>query len=63
MDFYAENVERISTEIINTNNLIDVYNNKLKQINPNSPEYKKLKNKIKTLKKELTFLEKIMDTI
>lgn len=63
MDFYAENIEKISTEIINTNNLIDIYNNKLKRINPNSPEYTKLKNKIKTLKKELAFLEKIMDTI
>jgi hypothetical protein len=47
MDFYAENVERISTEIINTNTLIDVYNNRLKYINPNHSEYKELKQKNK----------------
>lgn len=63
MDYYAESLLDISIEIIKTDNLIETYNNKLKQINPNNPEYKKIKNKIKTLKKELALLEQIMDTI
>lgn len=63
MDFYAENVERISTEIINTNTLIDIYNNRLKYINPNHSEYEELKQKINTLKKDLKKLNKIMDRL
>lgn len=63
MDFYAENIERLSVEIINTENLIDVYNKKLKRININSSEYKELKTKINTLKNQLKKLYKVMDTI
>lgn len=63
MDYYAENILGISMEIIKTHELIEIYNNKLKQTNPNNPEYKKIKNKIKTLKKELLLLERIMDTV
>ena len=63
MDYYAESMLDISIEIIKTDNLIEIYNNKLKQTNPNNPEYKKIKNKIKTLKKELILLERIMNTV
>lgn len=63
MDYYAESMLDISIEIIKTDELIEIYNNKLKQTNPNNPEYKKIKNKIKTLKKELILLERIMNTI
>lgn len=63
MDYYAESMLDISIEIIKTDELIEIYNNKLKQTNPNNPEYKKIKNKIKTLKKELKLLERIMDTV
>ena len=63
MDYYAESMLDISIEIIKTDELIEIYNNKLKQTNPNNPEYKKIKNKIKTLKKELTLLERIMNTV
>lgn len=63
MDFYAESIASISTEIINTNNLIDVYNNRLKYINPNNSEYEELKQKINTLKKDLKKLNKIMDIL
>ena len=63
MDFYAESIASISTEIINTNNLIDVYNNRLKYINPNNSEYEELKQKINTLKKDLKELNKIMDML
>jgi 2-phosphoglycerate kinase len=63
MDYYAESMLDISIEIIKTDELIEIYNNKLKQTNPNNPEYKKIKNKIKTLKKELILLERIMNTV
>lgn len=63
MDYYAESMLDISIEIIKTDELIEIYNNKLKQTNPNNPEYKKIKNKIKTLKKELLLLERIIDTV
>lgn len=63
MDYYAESMLDISIEIIKTDELIEIYNNKLKQTSPNNPEYKKIKNKIKTLKKELTLLERIMNTV
>ena len=63
MDFYAESIASISTEIINTNDLIDVYNNRLKYINPNNSEYEELKQKINTLKKDLKELNKIIDML
>lgn len=63
MDFYAENIERLSVEIINTENIIDVYNRKLKRSNLNTSEYKELKTKINTLKNQLKKLYKVMDII